>query len=266
MSLAPGAAKESDLTWFDDSRVADLSRDGQTLLFSEGGVAEGANQAVYVRRTDGSPAVRMGDGVAQALSPDERWIVTLRNERLVLLPTGAGEPKTIPTPGLEVQGASWFPDGKRILFFAAARGQRSRVYTADLVGSAPRPITPEGFAGWHVSPDGRFFLARDDDRSVFLFPVDSSEPRPLRGIASRELLVGFDMAGTGLFLASRGLPLKIARYDIASGRRELWKEIPVSDPAGVVQFNNIVLTPDGQSYAYTFVRMLSRLYVVDGLK
>ena len=266
MGLAPGAAKEFELTWFDDSRANDLSSDGQTLLFTEGGIAEGANGAVYLRRTDGAPAVRMGDGVAQALSPDQKWIVARRNGGLVLLPTGAGEPKTIPTPGLDVQRAGWFPDGTRILFVAVARGQRSRVYVTDVAGGTPRPISPEGFGGWHVSPDGRFFIALEDDRNVFLFPVDGGEPRPLRGIASREMVVGFDAAGTGLFVASRDLPLKIVRYDIASGRREPWMDIHVSDPAGIVQLNTVVLTPDGKSYAYTFFRMLSRLYVVRGLK
>ena len=266
MGLVPGSEKESDLTWFDGSRANDLSSDGRTLLFTEGGIAEGANGAVYLRRTDGAPAVRLGDGAAEGLSPDQKWIVTLRDGGLVLLPTGAGEPKTLPTPGLDVQGASWFPDGKRILFFAVARGQRSRVYVIDTAGGAARPITPDGFRGWHVSPDGRVFLARDDDRNVFLYPVDGGEPRPLRGIAPGELFAGFDAAGTGAFLASRNLPLKIVRYDLASGRREPWQDIHVSDPAGVVQLNNVVLTPDGKSYAYTFFRMLSRLYVVHGLK
>ncbi len=266
MGLVPGAAKESELTWFDDSRANDLSSDGQMLLFTEGGIAEGANGGVYLRRTDGAPAVRMGDGRAEALSPDQKWIVARRNGGLVLLPTGAGEPKTIPTPGLDVQRASWFPDGKRILFSAVARGQRSRVYVTDAAGGTPRPISTEGFGGWHVSPDGRFFLARDDDRNAFLYPVDAGEPRLLRGITPQEMLVGFDTAGAGAFVASRNLPLKIVRYDIASGRREPWKDIQVSDPAGIVQLNTVVVTPDGKSYAYTYFRMLSRLYVVRGLK
>jgi hypothetical protein len=167
--------------------------------------------------------------------------------------------------GSRCRGASWFPDGERILFFAVARGQRTRVYVTELAGT-PRPITPEGFFGWHVSPDGRFFVARADNRGAFLFAVDGGEPRPLRGMPSRVMIAGFDAAGPGVFLASRGLPLKIVRYDIASGRLDPWKDIQVSDPAGVVQLNNIVLTADGKSYAYTFFRMLSRLYVVHGLK
>jgi predicted Ser/Thr protein kinase len=265
MALAPGAAREIDLTWFDDARVADLSSDGQKLLLTEGGVAEGANEAVYLRKTDGSPAVRLGDGLAQALSPDGNWAITKRAAELVLLPTGPGEPKSIPTPGLEIRTAGWLPDGKRIFFLAAAKGRSQRIYMQDVAGGAPQPITPEGFIGRAVSPDGKFVLARNEQKGAFLFPVDGGEPRPLRG-AMGGATVGFDAAGTGIFFADMGVPAKISRYDIASGRREPWREIAVADPAGVKQFNRIVLTPDGKSYAYTFWRALSRLYVVQNLK
>jgi hypothetical protein len=68
-----GDSQERELSWFDATLPADLSRDGQTLLFGEYGEAGGANYGVYVRGTDGSPAVRLGEGVAQALSSDGNW-------------------------------------------------------------------------------------------------------------------------------------------------------------------------------------------------
>ena len=266
MGLAPAAAKESDLTWFDDSLVADLSADGQKLLFTEGGIAEGANSAVSLRKTEGSPAVRLGEGIAQALSPDGKWAITKRGKELVLLPTGAGEPKTLAIPGLEVDNPGWFPDGKNIFYNASAPGKLIRLYEQDVAGGAPRPIGPEGFFGRAISPDGKFIAVLNQDRAPFLLPVEGGEPRPLPGGRLDGRVLRFDAAGTGLFLASLDAPLKITRYDIASGRREPWREITVADSAGFVQFNRIVLTPDGKSYAYTFFRSLSRLYVVQGLK
>jgi hypothetical protein len=76
-------AKEEDLSWFDYSYPADLSADGKTLLFDEegsgGGLSysksAGLTYAVYVRNTDGSPAVLLGEGAALALSPDGRWVI-----------------------------------------------------------------------------------------------------------------------------------------------------------------------------------------------
>ena len=64
---------EHDFTWLDWSYPVTLSADGQTLLFREEGEAGGPTYAVYLRKTDGSPAVRLGDGLSLALSPDGKW-------------------------------------------------------------------------------------------------------------------------------------------------------------------------------------------------
>ena len=265
MGLAPGAAKESDLTWLDDTLAADLSADGQLVLLHEGGVAEGANEAVYLRKTDGSRAVRLGDGHPQALSPDGKWAVIRRGKDLVLLPTGAGESRILATPGLEVGIIRWFPDGKKIYFNAASPGKPTRLYEQDVAGGAPRPIGPVGFVGRAISPDGKFIAGRNGDRKAGLLPLDGSDVRILAGAPEGRIL-RFDSAGTGLFVGLLQFPPKINRYDIATGRTETWRELAIADPAGLKAVNNIVLTPDGKSYAYTFWRALGRLYVVRGLK
>ena len=61
----------------------DLARDSQalerfTLLFREEGEAGGPSYAVYLRTTDGAPAVRLGEGASMALSPDEKWALCTR--------------------------------------------------------------------------------------------------------------------------------------------------------------------------------------------
>ena len=38
------------------------------------------------------------------------------------------------------------------------------------------------------------------------------------------------------------------------------------DPSGVERISNVVVTPDGKYYAYTYSRLLSDLFVVEGLK
>jgi len=266
MALAPGAVKETDLTWLDDTGVADLSSDGQRVLLSEGGIGEGANSAVYLRKTDASPAVRLGEGIAHALSPDGKWAITKNGKDLVLLPTGAGEPKVLATPGLEVSAPKWFPDGTKIFYDAGPAGKPTRVHVQDAVGGTPRAIGSENYFGRAISPDGRFIAARDIKRAGFLIPTEGGDPRPVPGGPLEGRILSFDSAGTGLFLASFDMPLRITRRDIASGRSEPWRQIDVADPAGFMQYNDVVITPDGKSYAYTFWRALSRLYVVRGLK
>jgi hypothetical protein len=60
--------------------------------------------------------------------------------------------------------------------------------------------------------------------------------------------------------------LRIYRVDLASGKRELWKEVgrEGGSPAGFV--GTVAITPDGKSYAYTFRDDTSTLYVAEGLR
>jgi hypothetical protein len=264
MVQAPGAARESDLSWLDFSRVEGLSHDGRLLLLAEGGVAEGAMKGVYLRKTDGSPAVRLGDGEAQALSPDEKWVIAMRKDGIVLLPTGPGKPKKVDTPGFDITLAGWLPDGERIFFLGAPIGHPRRMYVQNINGGTPRPVTPENVSGRSVSPDGKFVFGRSA-AGALLYPIEGGEARLLKDVPNLASL-GFDAEGKGLFLAQMNVPAKIFRYDIASGRTKPVREITVADPAGAMAFIRIVLSPDGKSYAYTFRRSLSRLYVVEGLK
>jgi serine/threonine protein kinase len=269
MCLPPGASREADLTWLDFSDDRALSDDGQDLLFTEGGAGAGAKGGTYMRKTDGSaPAVRLGDGAtAQDLSPDKKWALQVWPDRLVLLPVGPGESKTIEDKGLEFRMARWFPDGKRLIIEAAAPGRPSRVYVRDLDGGPPRPVTPEGTAGGRISPDGKFVAAFETKSGkLALYPIDGGEPRPVQGIHPDEFVIRFDASGTSLFLASRSLPLRIDRLDLASGKRSAWKQIVLADPTGAESIRNVQLTPDGKGYCYSFMRSLSRLYVIESLR
>src|SRR5439155_649074 len=76
VGVTAGNSKERDLSWLDWSAPKDLSLDGKKLLFTESGEAGGGNYSTYLRGTDGSPAVRLGDGLSFALSPDQRWVLS----------------------------------------------------------------------------------------------------------------------------------------------------------------------------------------------
>lgn len=49
-------------------------------------------------------------------------------------------------------------------------------------------------------------------------------------------------------------------------RRQPWKEIAPADLARAQGIPTIKFSADGKSYAYSMLRVLSDLYVVDGLK
>jgi len=68
--------------------------------------------AVYLRKTDGSPAVLLGEGGAVALSPDGKWAIVQPQgspTQLKLLPTGAGEPKDLTHDNINHTWRAGFP-------------------------------------------------------------------------------------------------------------------------------------------------------------
>ncbi len=177
LGLAPGETKERDLTWLDWSLPAALSADGKTVLFSESGEGGGAGYSVYIRKTDGSPAVRLGEGNTQDLSPDGEWALAIvhsaSDPQLVAYPTGAGEPKVFPKDGVSVFGATFLPpDGKQILITGSEAGHGSRLYLRDFSGGKPRALSPEGYSTIGViSPDGKWTVVRGPDRKRYLYPI-----------------------------------------------------------------------------------------------
>ena len=159
-----GNAPPVDLSWFDYSVVRDLSADGKTIIFSESGEAGGAIFGVYLRGTDGSPAIRLGDGTSEGLSPDGKWVLSIPRNRkpaqITMLPTGTGQPRQITHDRINHRNARWMPDGAHIFFQGNEERQPPRLWIQALNGSAPRPVSPENVAASQVTPDGRFILGR----------------------------------------------------------------------------------------------------------
>ena len=261
-----------ELSWFDYSVPADISHDGKTLLFAEVGEAGGSTYGVYIRGTDGSPAIRLGDGNPQALSPDGNWVLALTHStplQLFLLPTKAGEPRAITNDSIDHEAAGWTPDGKHVVFAGNEPDKGIRIYVQDLNGGKPKAISPEGggIPVILVSPDGKYVEGVDVNGARVLYPLDGGDPRPVLGVLPNEHMVGFSADSKSIFVHNfAGLPSMIYRVDLATGKRTPWKQIAPADPAGVDAIGGVSITPDEKSYVYSYSRTLSDLYVVDGLK
>jgi hypothetical protein len=267
-----GAAQPRELSWFDFSLPADLSPDGKTLLFGEVGEAGGATYGIYTRGTDGSPAIRLGDGNPQALSPDGNWVLAITHEtpeQLFLLPIKAGAPRVITNDAIDHFTARWMPDGKQVVFTGSEPGHGPRLYVQDLEGGKPRAISAEGSAVsfFEVSLDGNFVVSLGVDGNRWLYPVGGGEPKPMPGIQAIERIAGFTADGKSVFAYNTaGLPCVITRIDLATGKRTVWKQIVPADAAGVDAIGGVIITPDAKSFVYSYPRVLSDLYVVEGLK
>ncbi len=274
ISLAPGETRERELAWLDWSLPADISPDGRTVLFVEAGEGGGATYGLYIRKTDGSPAVRIGDGAGAGFSPDGKWALAITSTssapQLVLYPTGAGNPQPLKRDNINYVGATFLPDGKRILIAGNEPGHAARVWLGDISGGKPRPITPEGAVKRSldtVSPDGKFVAARNPDGKFAIYPVEGGEPRPIAGLEEGEEPTQWGGDGRFLYVSRRGvLPRRVYRLDLATGRKEFWREFSPSDTAGLDGISGLRVTPDGKAYVYAYQRLLSVLYLVDGLK
>ena len=269
----PGASTERDLSWFDWSTVADLSDDGKKLLFYEWGEAVGGNPTVYLRDTEGGDAVRLGEGRALALSPDGKFALALQAgppPRLVLLPTGPGEEKRLAASDLkEYYSAAWFAGGKRILFVAAGSDAQPHSYIQDVDGGGARPIGDGTMQAVLISPDEKWLAGIDSAKGYVLCPVGGGETRPIRGALPGDDLIQWSADGRFIFVRAPGdSSLEFFRVNLAMGRREPWKRIEAADPVGLIgiQPAAVHITPDGKSYAYSYWKTLTELYLVDNLK
>jgi hypothetical protein len=225
---------------------------------------------VYVRGTDGSAAVRLGEGSAQDLSSDGEWAFAIAHSasdpQLVAYPTGAGDPKLFSKEGLAVYGATIMPDGKQILFTASEPGHRPRIYIRSIDGGKPRAVTPEGYQGGLVAPDGKWVVVGGPDRKTYLYPLSGGDPTVVPGLDLEDNVDQVSLDGRFLFVHRGGeMPAKVVRLDISTGKKEPWRNLMPADAAGVPEIG-ITPTRSGEGYVCSYTRTLSDLYLVDGVK
>jgi eukaryotic-like serine/threonine-protein kinase len=265
-----GDAEEREVGWLDYSTAAAASQDGRKLLFTDEGESSSRSYSVFLRDAGDQAPMPLGDGQACALSPDGQWALAMSlappPQHLALLPTGTGKARPLPPGPVETfQSAAFLSGGNRIVFVGAERGHADRTWIQDVSGGAPRPLTEEGTSGVVTSPDDRFVAAVTHDFRLMIVPVDAGKPTPVGTLAPGELPFQWSQDGRTLYL-SRTVPnLELLTFDIQRRQQRPWKKLEVADPAGIT-YGSVVMTRDARSYAYSFIRWLDELYVVDGLK
>lgn len=214
---------ERKLSWFDWATNVSLSADARLLAFTESGEGAGEKYGVYVRPTDGSPAIRLGDGTVRSVSPDGKWVAagyTDGRTGLQILPTGAGETRTLDLAPLERStGTRWFPDSRRLVIIGNEKGHKPRTYELSLDGGAPKAITPEGVAGLVVSPDGRWLAVVGTDGVGSLFALPGGPLKTIPGVTAADLGSGWLADSRAVIARTGSSPVQITRIDIETGSR-----------------------------------------------
>jgi len=272
----PDEPRERNLSVFETSEAVSLSAAGDVLLVGDLNIVEFG----YVRRTDGSEPRRVSaDCAAASLSLDGRLFLCVENDGFAIAPTGPGEKRRLGRGGVSTEvtdlgRCKFFPDGKRIYFAGVAADGKDRIWVQDLDGGKPRGVTPDGVRRPVVVGEGRSLCARAADGAWYLYPVDETgEPRKVVGIQPGEEPIQSSPEG---ILYVRGadelrpgetlMTTRVYRLDPATGRRELWKEIPPRDPRTGGAIGTILFSGDGRTCVWTHIRYSTELVLAEGLK
>ncbi len=263
---------ERDLSWLSYSYGPRLSRDGSEMLFSDLSEQGGNDYSVYVRKTDGSPAVRIGGGgFGTDLSADGKWaLIMLPGDgtgRLQIVPVGPGQARVLHWDNFQLRWALWFADGQHILLNASQGGQPEGIYVADINGSTPKQLMPATIDWSTVSSDGRFLSTTQNGAWVALSIADG-KAKPIPGMQPGEFPVAWVEDSRHVFTQSiTPTGITIYKVDAESGRRELWRVVTPKDQVGLrPMVTPTGITPDGRWMAFTYRTQLGQLYRSDTLK
>ncbi len=273
--LVVGSERPQDISVLDLSLITDLSPDGKQAVIVESGEGGGPGYSVYLKPTDGGPAVRLGEGSGSSLSPDGKFVASVLvggEPRVALLPTGVGPARTLPVQGLASIGeAHWFPDGQSLLISGNRNGEAVRLWRLPLSGGAAEPVTAEamalgGLAKIVMSPDGRAIATVHPAGGVALFPLDGGAPRRLAG-SEKGLPLTFAPGGKSLLVGRKEEDrLEVLSFDLASGAATVVSGRDDADAlAGAKNAAIFHLTPDGKTFCFSYSSNPSTLFAVEGL-
>ena len=266
----PGEEEERDIGWFDYPLLRDMSADGKYILFDEQGQGGGPGYSVFMRPTSGGPAVRLGDGYANAFAPDLQHVLTSGPGRgLRIVPTGPGESREVGAPATNVVPAGparWWVDSRRLLVPGRVPGAPARTFLYD-PDSGRHAADTRGCHG-HAGIARRQMLLVTAKEQRQLFTIDGGAMLDIKGLTAADQVVRWSGDGRALFV-SRQLSVRqrdLARLDLATGRREVIATFGPTDGAGVALVAAPVVSADGKTHAYRYQQLLSDLFIATGLK
>jgi hypothetical protein len=265
---APGSNEDRNLSWLDRSQNPILSADGRVLVFTNASLDAGNNYATMFRRTDGSPAVRLGEGGAADVSSDGRWALSILYSppQLMLYPTGHGQARRLDKGEFQaISGARLFRDGRQFLACGNQPGRPPRCYVGSVDSGPLRPVTPEGTDQGFVSPDGWEVVARLTAGGYRAYSLNGGDAREIPGLTPDDRVAGW--AGTRALVVrkSGSIPMQLEHLELATGRRAIVLSVAPADRAGLLLIGGLAPGLDPRVYAYSTRLYISTLFAVEGM-
>lgn len=272
IGIDPETGKERrHLEWFDASLLGDILPDGKAIVYLEWGGPAGPLYLHVYRKLDGSAPVALGPGSQPRFSPDGTWVagaLLSRPPQVALNPTGAGESRRLGVDGIAtLRMVTWFPDGKHLLLTGAAEGQPLRTWETDTEGTKPQALGPADFVGAIVAPDGKRIAGRNAASEAVVFDRESQKLEVIPGVEPQEEFSVWTEDGRALITyTSTPSSARIYRIDVATGQRTLLQPIDAAEKAGLITPIRVAYAVHAKTFAYSTIRILGNLYIVEGLK
>jgi eukaryotic-like serine/threonine-protein kinase len=269
-AMPPGGKAEIEMGWLGWSFIRDISRDGKQILFEEEAEGGGPNYTVFLRETDGSPPARLGEGLARAISPDGKWIITqdLGATALKIIPTGAGEGRTLTHDAVSYARVKYMPDGKHLIAVGAEPGKSGRTYLIDAQTGDSKPLTPDGYSGTTFSHDGNEVAMRGPDGTWGVWTMADSKFAPIPSFDAKYIMTGWTRDDRELYAVSsrtQDRRARVFRLDPTTGKMEFWKEFG-GNMTGIQGVSAPQFAQDADAYVYGYTQVLSEGYVVTHLQ
>jgi eukaryotic-like serine/threonine-protein kinase len=260
---------QQDVSWLDVSFFPILSADGSLLAFGDGSDVAGEHYATMLRRTDGSPAVRLGEGAVLGMSRDKQWVMSVLPTapvQLMLYPTGAGSSRRLDKGEFVAITAAAFAGGSDIMICGNEPGHSSRCYVKPLANGTFKPFTPEGVRGVVASGDGQFIVAMTQN-GYTQFAIQGGTSQSVPGITLDDQVIRYSPDGKSLWIRRKNSqPVHVEQLDIKTGARRAL--LPDFSPrrAGVLSVSEVALADDPRSYAYMERESTSYLFEMKGMR
>jgi len=289
---------DDPIEWLDDSVAKSISARGDWLLFLQVGEA-GLNAdgyAAYVRHNKDTP-VSIGNAYAAALLPDGSAALVLcgAGAPLRIVPTGIGEPRTLPTGPLKKFDLNDIvavqSDAKHAVIRAAADDGDMRLWLLDLTGATPpTAVGPRSVHhGSHpISGDGAWIAIPGKDAITLIStsgkpdrtlapgaapapaPATATAPAPASATPASAIprgpfapLACTDDGQSIIVMNQHSYPRVVLSVSLATGEaRELWRVAPPDRP----HFFEATVASDASTLVYSLSSETSDLYVVEPAK
>jgi eukaryotic-like serine/threonine-protein kinase len=269
--LARGEKNERDLSFGGWAPVRAISRDGKQALVASVSGDSSRYYDLFVRPLDGGAPVRVGEGEAKGFSSDGKWAMGLlftTPPRLMLYATEAEVSRVVDTQGINVADAEWFPDGRRLLLVTTPAPGKVEYLVQEIDSGRRTPLhlrnAPLGQP--LVSPD-QLKVALTDRAVDTPSRVYSLEGALLAELPGQYFAIAWTADSNALYVYDPDeLPARVQRWELATGAFKSWKTVAPPDVAGLRAPIQIRMNPDGDAYAYDIPKMLTDLFIVDGLR